>query len=114
MEIAKSKNIGLMLTSYQSGATVADVLKQICRVATVYFGFALAGAIALILSYVLAGLFSGVLFVLMTFLASLVLFVGIGVLVVYLDPELHSRFMSSRKEQNQEKANTRTLGVGGH
>lgn len=112
MEKVRSKGIGLMLTSYKSGAIFTDVLKQICRVAAAYIGFALAGAVALILSYLLAGWFSGFLLAVMGAITCLCLFVLVGVFVAYIDPELNSLFFSNQ-QQAQEDKNTHNSRAAG-
>lgn len=95
MEVIR-KSIGLMLTSYEADASFRDILLQICRVGAVYFCFAVAGMTAVFLSYVLAGWFHGIFLTFLILLSCVTLFIVVGMLLLYFEPELKKRFLPSK------------------
>jgi hypothetical protein len=61
----------------------------------------------------LANAFSGIIFAVLAVIASLVLFVCVGALVVFSDEELRAKFLPSKKREKHEHANARTFSAGG-
>lgn len=89
----KPDGIGFMLTSHKPDASLWDVLRQVVRVASAYLIFALAGTIAVLVSYVLASWVSGIFRTILIGFSCVFLLVLIGVFLAYLDPALRERFI---------------------